>query len=260
MAIITLTSDWGTKDFYLAVVKGIILQQLPDVTMVDISHEIPPFNLSHASFIVRNSYPGFPQGTVHIIDINSDTPAKNHYYIVGMEGQYFIAPDNGLFALIFDKNPDEIIEIEVPEAVRNSTFISRDLFAPLACKLAAGMKAEEFGKHKDLTDQMVSFNPVIDDDVIRGKVIYIDSYENAFLNISETLFKKVGKGRSFTIYFRTLDYGIQKISKSYGDVPEGEILAIFSTTGLLEIAMNKGNAAGLLGLKTDEMVRVEFRN
>lgn len=260
MATITLTSDWGTKDYYSAAVKGVILQHLPATTIVDISHGIPPFNLHHASFVVRNSYRHFPEGTVHIIDINSDTPARNKYSLVENEGQYFIAPDNGMFSLIFDKAPEKIIALSVPESLKISTFIARDLFAPLACKLAQGAKPEEFGETVASVSQRVSFAPAVDDNVIRGKVIYIDSYENVFLNISAELFKQVGQGRKFTIYFKTLDYAIQKISSSYSDVPEGEILAIFSTSGLLEIAINKGNASGLLGLKTDEMVRVEFKD
>lgn len=260
MAIITLTSDWGTKDPYAAVVKGTILQILPQATIVDISHGIPPFNLHHASFVVKNAYHHYPAGTIHIIDLNSDTPAKSKYTLVLAEEQYFIAPDNGIFSLIFDKNPTRIFEIIVPDPVKSSTFIAKDLFVPVACRLAQGADPEEVGVKTDALSQRVSFAPTVDANVIRGKVVYVDAYENAFLNISEELFRKVGRGRPFTIFFRTLDNAVQKISKSYNDVPEGDILAIFSTTGLLEIAINKGNASGLLGLKTDEMVRIEFRD
>jgi S-adenosylmethionine hydrolase len=262
MATITLTSDWGTKDYYAAAVKGTILQLFPGVTLTDISHGIPPFNLHHASFVVRNSYKHFPEGTIHIIDINSDTPSKTKYSLVEADGQFFIAPDNGIFSLIFDKTPDKIIEIAVPDLLKSSTFIAKDLFAPVACKLAQGAAPEEFGTRMDSLLQRVSFAPTVDEDgnVIRGKVIYIDTYENAFLNISEPLFLQVGKDRPFTIYFKTLDNAIQRISKSYNDVPEGDLLALFSSSGLLEIAINKGNASGLLGLRTDEMVRVEFRD
>ncbi|MHC1706107.1 MAG: S-adenosyl-l-methionine hydroxide adenosyltransferase family protein [Bacteroidales bacterium] len=260
MAIITLTSDWGTRDYYAAAVKGSILQLLPGVNIVDISHGIPPFNLHHASFVVRNSYRHFPEESIHIIDMNSDTPAKTKYLLVESEKQFFIAPDNGIFSLIFDKSPDKIIEISVPPSLKTSTFIAKDLFAPIACNLAQGAEPEAFGVKVEGLSQRVSFAPTVDGNVIRGKVVYIDSYENAFLNINQELFHKVGQGRPFTIYFKTLDNAVQKISQSYNDVPEGDILAVFSSCGLLEIAINKGNASGLLGLKTDEMVRIEFRD
>ncbi|MCX6273390.1 MAG: SAM-dependent chlorinase/fluorinase [Bacteroidetes bacterium] len=260
MAIITLTSDWGTKDHYAGVVKGVILQQLPDATIIDISHEIPAFTLHHASFVVRNTYRYYPPGTVHIIDLNSDTPLKNKYSIVVKDGQYFIATDNGLFALTFEQGPDRILEIIVPDNLKNSTFIARDLFAPVACHLARGGSPDDVAVEKNRMDQKVSFIPTTEPNVIRGQVIYVDSYENVFTNISMALFEQVGRGRPFTIYFKTDDYYFPKINRYYGEVGEGDILAIFSTAGLLQIAINKGNAASLFNLHADAMVRVEFHD
>ncbi len=260
MAIVTITSDWGTRDHYAAVVKGIILKQLPETVLVDLSLEIPPFNLQHASFVLRNAYHHFPDGSIHLIDVNSH-PSKQNKYLLAVDGhQYFIAADNGLFALIFDKPPEKIIELALQPDQAGSPFIARDLFAPVACSLISGTTPEELGTALSGVQQMVLFAPTIEKDVIRGKVIFIDAYENVFLNITRDLFEKVGKGRPFTIYFRSLDYGIQKISTSYSDVYEGDLLAMFSSSGFLEVAMNRGNAASLLGLKPDEMVRIEFRD
>ncbi|HRY32964.1 MAG TPA: SAM-dependent chlorinase/fluorinase [Bacteroidales bacterium] len=260
MAIITLCSDWGTRDHYTAMVKGAILKLMPQAVIVDITHQIPPFNLIFAAFIIRNVYHQYPPSTIHIIDINSDTPKTTSYLIVEKDRQFFIAPDNGMFSLVFDTKPDRIITLAVDPALENSTFIASELFAPAACKLANGIACNELGKEKPDLDTRISFAPAVDHNIIRAKVIFIDSYENVFLNITSGLFEEVGRGRPFTIYFKTLDFAIQKISKSYKDVTEGEILAIFSSGGLLEIAMNRGNAASLLGLRADDSVRIEFRD
>ncbi len=260
MAIITLCSDWGTRDHYVAVVKGVILKLIPQAVIVDITHQVPPFNLNFASFIIRNIYHQFPPGTIHIIDINSDTPLTTSYLIVEKDRQFFIAPDNGLFSLVFDTKPDRIVSLEVDPELERSTFIAGDLFAPVACRLAGGTPSTGLGKEKPDLDTRISFTPAVDHNIIRAKVIFIDSYENVFLNITAGLFEKVGRGRPFTIYFKTLDFAIQKISQSYKEVAEGEILAMFSSGGMLEIAMNRGNAASLLGLRPDDSVRIEFRD
>lgn len=259
MAIITLTSDWGTKDHYIASVKGVILTQIPAITLVDITHEIPVFNLHHASFVVRHAFPNFPEGTIHIIDIGSDTPQRSKYLLGLKNGQFFIAPDNGLFSLLFFESPPEtVVEISVPEPFVFSTFVARDLFAVVACKLASGEDLLSLGSPRDVMGQKVPFTPVVDKDMIKGRVLFVDNYDNAFVNITSALFEQVGQKREFTLFFHS--YEIDKISHSYHEVGEAEMVAIFNTAGMLEIALNRANAAGLLGLHTDEVVRIEFRD
>jgi len=258
MAIITLTSDWGQKDHYAGAVKGAILRQLPGATIIDISHHIPAFDLNQAAFIVRNFYRDFPEGSIHILAVNTEAAIETPHTLVLYRGHYFIGADNGIFSLIFDGKPDRIIDLDVIQDSDYFTFPSRDVFAKVACHVAAGKPLEELGHEKEKVVSKMAFQPVIQGDLIKGKVIYIDNYENVFTNITENLFKAQVKNRKFILTFRSPSYRITELSKSYQDVNEGEMLALFSSSGHLEIAINKGNASSLLGLKMDQAVTVEI--
>jgi S-adenosyl-L-methionine hydrolase (adenosine-forming) len=258
MAIITLTSDWGLKDYYLAAVKGAIYSQLPDALVVDISHQIPSFDLNQAAFIIRNFYRNFPPGTIHILGINTEASIDSPHTLVYHQGHYFIGSDNGIFSLIFDEAPEVIIELDVIQDSDYFTFSTRDVFVKVACHIAKGRPLEELGPPKPKIMTRMSFQPVIDGNLIKGKVIYVDSYENVFTNITEPLFKSHTRGKKFIIQFRSASYRITEIMRSYNDVVEGEMLALFSTSGHLEIAINLGKASSLLGLKIDQPVLVEI--
>jgi S-adenosyl-L-methionine hydrolase (adenosine-forming) len=256
MAIITLTSDWGLRDPYIGSVKGAILRQHPEAIIVDISHSIEPFNLNQAAFIIRNTYRSFPQGTIHILGLNEEASIETPHTLVIHEGQFFIGADNGIFSLIFDEKPEQILEIDVMQDSDYYTFPSRDVFAKVACHIAQGKPYGELGHPKKSVMEKISFRPVTDSQSIRGNVIYIDHYQNAYTNITEKHFREVVKNRKFAISFIT--YRIEQIRKSYLDVPPGEILALFTTGGYLQIAMREGNASGLLGLKLGSPVMVEI--
>jgi S-adenosyl-L-methionine hydrolase (adenosine-forming) len=258
MPIITLTSDWGLKDHYLGAVKGAICRQIPDAQIVDISHSIPPFDLNQAAFIIRNFYRNFPPGTIHILAINTEASIESPHTLVVNDGHYFIGSDNGIFSLVFDEKPDKIIELDVIQDTDYFTFSSRDVFVKVACHIASGKKVEELGRLKKSLLKKLSFSPVVDGNMIKGKVIYVDNYENVFVNITESFFRSVVKGRKFVITFRSASYRITSISKSYKDVVEGEMLALFSTSGHLEIAINQGKASSLLGLRIDQPVLIEM--
>lgn len=256
MTVITLTSDWGLKDHYLAVIKGNILSQVPDAEIIDITHEIPPFNLRQASFILRNAYKSFPEGTIHIIALNTIETKDQSHMVAYIEGQYFIGTDNGIFSLIFDRMPDKMVELEIFQDSGLFTFATRDRFIKAAAHLANGKPIEELGQEKHDWERQMHFEPVTTDDAIRGMIIYIDNFENVITNITEKVFLKLRKHRKFTVEVR--GEKIQKISKSYLDVPVGEIVALFGSTGHLEIAINQGNASGLLGLNIDDPVSIRF--
>ena len=256
MSIITLTSDWGTKDHYIGAVKGAILSRAPGVTIVDISHSIPPFNIEHAAFVLKNCFRNYPKGTIHIVGINTEESDVNPHVVIEAEGHFFIGADTGIFSMILDKDPDRIIEMEIIQDSGFFTFSSRDRFAKAAAHLALGKSIDELGSTKESINKKILFEPVVTENLIKGHVIFIDAYENIITNIKEPLFKDVGKGRTFSIGFRT--YEINKLSRSYSDVPVGEIVALFNSGGYLEIAMNQGNAAGLLGMDSKDLVRVEF--
>ena len=258
MPIITLTSDWGLKDHYLASVKGAIYNQLPGAVIVDISHEISSFDLNQAAFIVRNSWQNFPEGTIHILGVNTEASIETPHTVAFYKGHYFIGADNGIFSLIFDEIPQKIIELDVIQDSDYFTFSTRDVFVKVACHIAAGKPVEALGRTRDSVRQRIPFRPVIAGNLIKGKVIYVDSYENVYTNITESLFSSMSKGKKFVIQFRSDSYRIKTISKAYKDVVQGEMLALFSTSGLLEIAINQGKASSLLGLKVDQSILVEI--
>jgi len=256
MSIITLTSDWGLKDHYLAVVKASIFSQLSEVNIVDISHLIPQYDIAQASYIIKNAYSYFPKGSIHIIAINSIASIETPHLGVYADGHYFIGADNGIFSLIFDKAPETIIELEITQDSDYFTFSAKDVFVKAACYIAKGGKLEDLGDPKSGLTIKNPLLSIIDENSISGNVIYIDGYENIITNISEIDFRKVQKGRSFRIEVRKNI--ISKLSKSYHDVVEGELLALFASNGLLQIALNTNKAKSLLGLNYDDVITVSF--
>jgi S-adenosylmethionine hydrolase len=257
MAIITLTSDWGLSDHYISAVKGAIISRLPDAMIIDITHNISKFSLGETAFIVKNAYKNFPKGSIHIIGVNSESSIETPHTVIYYDEHYFIGSDNGLFALLCDKEPAKIIEITVNQDSDYFTFPSRDIFAKVACMIAEGTGLDKIGTPRKALRKMNSYLPVTDENTIKGIIVYFDSYDNAFTNITETLFREVGKGRKFTAYLKSEE--IQVIHKSYSDVATGDIVLLFSTTTHLEIAINKGSARNLLGINIYDTFRIEFQ-
>lgn len=258
MAIITLTTDWGTKDHYLASVKGAILSQIKGATIIDVSHEIAPFDLNEASYILRNVWKNFPEGTIHIVGVNSEASPDHPHILIKEKGQYFIGADNGIFSLLFDETPEEIYELDIIQASNKFTFSTKDVFVQVAKHVLEDNHLNDLGdKLPELTKRM-AFQPVSEPNVIKGKIIYIDRYQNVVTNINEALFHKMCGKKKFVILISAGKYKIKKIDASYSDVSEGELIALFGSDHLLEIAQNRGRAAGLLGLQLDDVVRIEI--
>ena len=247
MPIITLTTDLGLKDYYVSSIKASILNQYPDATIVDISHDVPKFDIAQAAFVVKNAMKDFPPGTIHILGVKPEASAATPHVAMYINGQYFIGADNGIFSLIFDQDPDKVVELTINQDTDLLTF-----------HLARGGTLEIIGGPKDAFIQRSLFRAVVNEGMIRGTIIYVDSYGNVVTNINEKLFREIGKGKSFTIYFRESRYKIHQIVKSYNHIEEGDSLALFGATGYLEIAINSGNASQLLGLNINETIRIEF--
>lgn len=264
MNIITLTSDMGIKDFYLAAIKGAIYKGYPDAKIVDISHFVTPFDIAQAAFILKNAYPDFPENTVHIISVDPESAEGSHHIVVEYDQQFFIGNDNGMFSLMFDQPPEKIWKINPPKKLGSSSFPSKSVFVWAAAHIAQGGRPDEIGERIDEVSMRAAFHPVITPNLIKGIVIFIDGYGNVITNVSRTLFESTSNGRKYTIYFRGDSYGIDKVSKSYNDVPPGEKLAIFGAGDFLEIAINRGvegsggGANKLFGLKLNDIIRIEF--
>lgn len=257
MGVITLTSDWGLKDYYLSSVKGMIYQHYPEARIVDISHEIQPFNINEAAYILQNAYKSFPDGTVHLIGLNSEESIDSPHVAALFDKQYFIGTDNGIFSLIFEGQAEKAVVLDIMQETEKFTFSERDRFVKAAVHLAKGGKIEELGNEKEKLIEKFSFKPVVSENMIRGMVLHVDNYENLVTNINEELFRKVVTHKTFEISFRS--YTVKTIRKAYSDVRPGEIVALFASNGLLEIAINKANASSLLGIIAKDPIIVDIK-
>ncbi len=256
MPIITLTTDLGESDYYTGALKGFILSHCPDARIVDISHQIRTWDILHAAFVVQNSFSSFPEGTVHLINVSAENFDNNRYLLVSHAGHYFLTHDNGLMSLIFVEHPEKIWELPLLPDMR-LTFPGRDILGWYACQLMLGKEPDEFARPVNEIRTLQSLAPHLTPRGIRGSVIYIDHYGNVIVNIRQELFEEQRNGRSFTITFRGRER-ITGISQNYDEVPPGEKLALFNAMGYLEIAINRGKAASLLGLGLKEIVNIEF--
>ena len=260
MSIVTLTTDWGNGNHYAGSVKGTLHKLIPGVHIVDISHAIPAFDIMQASFVLKNAYPYFPDGTIHIVGVNSEAGIDTPHIVVKHCGQYFIGADNGIFSLVFDHEPEGAFEIDIHQDSDYFTFSGRDVFPKVAAMLSEGKQPEEIGRPHKTLNHKIAFRPVIHPDKIVGKVIFIDSYDNVFVNIDKTLFRQHGKNRPFTINFRSVGNQITELKEAYSDVVPGERLALFGSSSYLEIAINQGKASSLLGLSINDTVSIDFSN
>ncbi len=258
MPVITLTTDWNSDDYYIGAFKGRILKRFQNANIIDITHKINPFNISKAAFVLRNSYHHFPEGTIHIVFINAEPSEQRPFLIAKFREHYFIGSDNGVFDLIFSKKPELIIRLKTPEQHTLNSFSAFDIFSDTACSLMEGRIITELGDKVNEYNHKTPLRATIEDKSITGSVIYIDSYFNAITNITRELFERVCKDRKFEIYVQSKHYKITSINSFYHQSPAGELLAIFNSAGLLEIAINNGNAARLLNLEINSTVRVEF--
>lgn len=263
MPIITLTSDYGVLDHYLASVKGALLSESPDFTLVDIAHTIEPGNFFEASFILRNCYASFPKGTVHLVAFQ-EISENGKLLAAEMDGHYFLLADNGLLPMI---NPDLKVKktIEIDLRSEKSMFPARDILTRAANHLARGGSIDLLGRQAREVAQKTIVRPIVSNDraSIKGAVVYIDNFGNLITNISQKTFKEVGQDRGFEIQ---LPRGrrISKLSESYHSVSSGSVMAFFNSQNLLEIAVRDSRgkhfngANTLLGIEVQNTITVQF--
>ena len=256
MPIITLTTDWNKNDYYIGAVKGSIYNHNDNITVVDITHQVKPFNIFQAAFILKNCYQFYPAGTVHILGVKTEAFEEQKYFIAELNNQYFLASDNGIFSLLFKDN--EPVNYYALKDIKETSFPSLDIFVKTACKLIDGEKPQDIGEQTEPVNRRVPLRATIENNIVTGSIVYIDSFQNAITNISKDLFERVGNGKPFKIYVQSNHYVISKINTTYQETSVGELLAIFNSLNLLEIAINGGNAAELLHLDTSSSVRIKF--
>ncbi|SHJ82329.1 hypothetical protein SAMN04487911_14110 [Arenibacter nanhaiticus] len=275
MAIITLTTDFGHKDHFVGAIKGTIYKELPDAKIVDISHDVSPFNIQECAYILKNSYKNFPEGSIHIVGVDSELSPENQHIAVLVDNHYFIMANNGVIGLIISEIvPEKIVEIQLPDSV-DGPFPVMEVFVKAASHIARGGTLEvigrPFNKLKDLKD--FSARITNNGDSISGSVIYIDNYGNVVTNIQKSMFNVHGNGREFELLARNKK--IKAIYNKYSDIVNfeldksqrkapGELLALFNSSGYIEIAIYKsdlntvGGASTLLGLDYRDTITINF--
>ena len=275
MNFITLTTDFGYKDFSVAITKANIYNNINDVIIVDISHQISPFNTPQAAYILKNSYNSFPEGTIHIIGVESELTPENSHLAMRFNNHYFVGANNGIFSLITqDLKPDKIVEINIHENII-SNFPVIDVFVNVAKHLSSKGSLDVIGKEIKKIKQLTEIKPVINQkkDQILGSVIYIDNYGNVVTNITKKIFNEIGKSRSFIIearrvkfrkifstYSQAIDFSVKKEKRE----EEGKKLALFNSAGHLELSIYKsnpetvGSASSLFGLDYRDPITIFF--
>lgn len=248
MPLITLTSDIGSPDYLVGAVKAQLLQLNPEFTIIDISHNIPPFNYPQAAYVCRSAIKNFPEFTYHLILVNLFEKKPEQILLAFHKNQYLLCADNGLLTMILEEEPEMIIGIPLDKmAIKNTTYLT-SVMGTVINKLVNGEPIRNIGMPDVAYQEKRHLRPTLESNSIEGQIIFIDSFENVIVNITHEQFEEQRKGRSFRIVFKR-DEIIDRISETYADVQEGEKLALFNSAGYLEIAVNKGNAAGLFGLK-----------
>jgi S-adenosylmethionine hydrolase len=274
MSIITLTTDYGLKDHFVGALKGKILSEYSEATIIDISHDVDPFNTVEASYIIGASYASFPKGSVHLIGVDMEFNKENQHIVMQWNDHYFIAADNGILSMLSQKIvPQKIVTINIHDRLP-SDATDLDVFVKVACHIAKGGLLNVIGKEIKSIKQVTDLQAVLSDDgnSLKGHVIYIDHFGNVITNISKKYFIEVAKGRPYEIVLKTKN--IKTILPKYSAIAssdkypiksyEGEKLAIFNEAGFLEIAIFRsnpskvGSANSLLGLNYRDVVNIVF--
>lgn len=248
MQLITLTSDIGENDFLVGGIKGQLMQSGIPSAVIDITHHLSPFNYPQAAYVCRNAIKNFPSGTFHLILVNLFDQKPTHLLLAEHNGHYIGCADNGLLTMILEEKPQKVVALQLEKTEHKTTFYCLSVFSEAIKKLNAGLPLESIGDASIDIIVKHPLKPLLHHDHMEGQIIFIDNFENVIVNISRDEFESQRRGRKFSIVFRR-DEIIERISDTYADVPEGEKLAIFNSADYLEIAINKGNAAGLFGLQ-----------
>ena len=275
MSIVTLTTDFGNKDYSVAAVKGAILSTFKNPKIIDISHQIEPYNVTQAAYVLKNAYKNFPQGSIHIVGVESERTPENGHIAMYFDGHYFIGADNGIFTMIKGEiKADKIVIINIHN--QNAiTFPALDTFIKVAAHLSRNGSLEVIGKATNEIRELVELKPVVNAkvDQIVGSVIYVDNYGNVITNITRKLFNEVGKSRKYTIFARNVKF--KKVYETYSNaidftIPkekreeDGKKIALFNDADHLELAIYKsnplsvGSAYNLFGLEYRDSVTVKF--
>jgi len=274
MSIITLTSDFGIKDFHVSKIKGLLNIELDNPKIIDISHEISPFNIIEGAYVIKNTYQNFPRGSIHIINIDAEENPDQSHLVVHMDEHFFICADNGITSLISNNiKPTSVYKININDSINLSTI---NKFVKVASHIYRGGHLNLIGKSIEKIKQLTDLKIIEKSkNELMCSVIYIDNYGNIITNMTKEFFVKYSNSRSFTIYARNIKF--DKIFDSYSKAidftkekkyreEDGKKIALFNSSGHLELSIYKSNpitsggASSLFGLSYGDNISIIFDN
>ncbi len=254
MPIINIFTDYHNDPLYTGVLLGKLRSNFKG-KIVESTHFLPYDNIMASSFIIKNLYKNFPKNTIHLICSNTSNTKITQYLVVKFNGHYFVLADNGMVELITDEGEKEVYTIPSQE---KSSFAEIDIMLPYAIKLAKGQKVEHILEATDNYEKRFALKPVYISNKLKGTIIYIDSYGNAFTNIDFETFERYRKGRKFQIWVNLPVNLLTKIRQTYNASP-GTFNAIFNSFGYLELSVIYGNISQMLKLEENRSeVVIEF--
>lgn len=262
--VITLLTDFGREDEYVAAMKGVMLSILPEATLVDISHAVPPGNIFRGAFLLERAFRFFPPGTVHLAVVDPGVGTKRKILAVAAESQFFIAPDNGILTPVLHSGAVTATCNVTNKALfltdLSATFHGRDIMAPVAAHIAAGLPIRETGLPFPPEEcvRMPRCECRLEQGRIVGRVVSIDHFGNLCTNIHASIIAEAEYAGAPLIELGAFRLG--KISTTYGDMVSGSLLALFDSHGQLEISVAGGSAAAATGAEVGSVVTVRSRS
>lgn len=248
---ICLLTDFGLKDGYVGTLKGVISNIAPKASIIDLSHEIEPYNILQAGFVLHQSYRYFPKGTIFVAVVDPGVGSDRKPILIKTKNYYFVGPDNGIFSLVHsEEKVEQIVHLQNSKYFLNSvssTFHGRDIFAPVAAHLSLGISCSSFGQKMEQCQKLHEFFPAIKKDRIFGRVLSIDRFGNMITNVSKRFLEENFSDLDFSVLIKGKK--IRKIYSYYTEGKKGEIFLLFGSSGFLEIVMNQSSTAKFLKVK-----------
>lgn len=257
MPLITFLSDFGWRDHYVAAVKAKILSEDTNLQVIDISHNIKKHDIIHAAHVLKSVYQDFPEGSVHLVAVNSRSEPNEAMIAIEIKNHFFLGSNNGLLSLIREKDPDQVVKISSENDLKGN-FPAKDILAAKAVKILKSKNLDGIGDDMKVEDFKRYIVPKVKAtrEIIQGHVVHIDDYGNLITDIQQYDYDILSKGKSVQIKFR--NYALTGVQQHYHESQGGEAFAIFNDQGVLEIGIKQGNAAELLGMEYNSMVSVKF--
>lgn len=256
-SVITLTTDFGVQDHYVGVLKAVLISIAPDARLIDVSHQIPPQDIMAGAWVVRNTAMLYPPDSVHLVVVDPGVGTARKPVALRINDQYFVGPDNGIFSLIADSHNYQAVELTNPDywlPNPSRTFHGRDVFAPVAAHLSRGVPLNDLGKPSEQLETYRWAVPISDKDGIQGWIVHIDHFGNLISNIPEKMIREAAAVADLKIYVGNTI--LEEIVDTFGDVEEGEPAAYIGSSGVLEVAINKGSARQMLGVEKGAQISI----